>query len=204
MFKRFALPIAFVLATSFAHADKKTLVDEMIKLNELDKQIGDSLSQISKNPPNPFKGKLAEDQEKFDEAYVKTVKEELDKITKDTLQKVLTQLAGLYDKHFSEEDLSKIVEFLKSPAGLKQKNEMPKIMEEMSEVMHKSRETVMPAMQKAIEKGVEEAKKKVSNTAKIDEILKERDESMKKQQEMMEKFKKMQEEKANKKPEEDK
>ena len=200
MLKRFALPIAFVLATGFAHADKKTLISEMIKLSEADKQIEQSFSQISKNPPNPFKDKLGDDQKKFDDIYLKTVKEELERITKDVYTKVMDELSKLYDKNFTEEELTQIVSFMKSPAGLKQKTAMPKVMEEMSLVMRNSRETVMPAMQEALKKGMEAAKKQGVNPAKIDELLQKREDDMKKQQEMMEKFKKMQAEKLSTKP----
>lgn len=199
MLKRFALPIAFVLAAGFAHADKKALISEMIKLSETDKQIEQSFSQISKNPPNPFKDKFGDDQKKFDDIYLKTVKEELERITKDVYTKVIDQLNKLYDKHFTEEELTQIVNFMKSPAGLKQKTAMPKVMDEMSQVMRSSRETVMPAMQEALKKGMEAAKKQGVNPSKIDELLQKREDDMKKQQEMMEKFKKMQEEKANSK-----
>ena len=198
MFKRFALPLAFVLVTSFAQADKKALVDEIIKLSEADKQIEESFAQITKNVPNPFKGKFGDQQTKFDEVFTKAVKEELIRITKEIYGKVMPQLAGLYDKHFTEEDLAAITAFMKSPAGIKQKNMMPKVMEEMSKVMQDTSKGLMPAMQDALKKGMDAAKKAGIDPKLVDELLEKREEEAKKQKEMMEKFQKMQEEGAKK------
>lgn len=198
MLKRFALPLAFVLVTSFAQADKKALIDEVIKLSEADQQIKQSFEQITKNIPNPFKDKFGDQQAKFDDVFTKAVKEELTRIVTEIYNKVMPQLAGLYDKHFTEEDLAAITTFMKSPAGIKQKNMMPKVMEEMSKVMQDTSKNLMPAMQDALKKGMEAAKKVGIDPKLVDDLLAKRENESKKQKEMMEKFQKMQEENAKK------
>lgn len=159
---------------------KEDLIKELFKLMEVDKQFTSTNEQLINSFPNPFAQEFAADQSKFDKIYkdqiTKTMTEQMKKMS----EKLMPRITKLYEADFSPEELQQLVDFYKSPAGVKQQKLAPKMMKETMTVIQSGMENEIGMSYDAVLKNsLEEAKKQKISPEKIDALLKQHEEMKK-------------------------
>lgn len=167
-------------AESKKTGSKPDLIKELIKLMEVEKQFTSTNEQLISSFPNPFSQEFGSDQSKFDKIYKDSITTTMTEQMKKLSEKLMPKITKLYETDFTAEELQQLVDFYKSPAGIKQQKLAPKLMKETMSVIQSGMENDIAMSYEAVLKNaLEEAKKQKINPEKVDALLKQHDDMKK-------------------------
>lgn len=124
--------------------------------------------KITKNIDNTFK-QITKFSEQMIDAQKLTPKqaEQAKKLSREAMEASFSRMRGIdwetivariYAKVFTEQELQELVDFYKSPIGVKVLDKQPELMRETMKVMQGEMVKIMPAIQQDIKKSIEAAK----------------------------------------------
>lgn len=161
-------------------ADKKTLIKELVKLMEVEKQFTSTNEQLINSFPNPFAQEFGSAQSKFNKIYKESITTTMTAQMKKLSEKLMPKISKLYEADFTAEELQQLVDFYKSPAGVKQQKLAPKMMKETMSVIQSGMENDIATSYDAVLKdALNKAKKQKINPEKVDALIKQHDEMKK-------------------------
>jgi hypothetical protein len=125
------LLVSLLFLSTISHAvemsaEKKALIDELMEItdaNELGMMMGQQMGKLMVQT-------ISESQKDADQRLLEIISEEMDNLLYEELVegKALTKMNyPIYDEHFSDKDLKSIIDFYKTPAGIKLVKETPAV-----------------------------------------------------------------------------
>lgn len=152
--------VAPVLAQSNQAPASKDEVVRFINLmqngQDLQSQLRPLMEQVKKSEWEMFQDQLKADGKELSPEKMQAAKEFLDSSIDEALkqfpeQELRDRMVGIYQKHFTSDDINGLLAFYTSPTGRKFLGEMPMLMQEAMGASMDVMRSRMPAIMKAIE-----------------------------------------------------